>query len=169
MPIPILVILAALFALPQTISAQAPDSAHRSHSPAARADSAFKAVQNRGARVMGVDQYTSTHRFEPLADGGRIELQRDVDDSAGVRTIREHLRTIARQFARGDFSASTTVHARVVPGTAVMRALRQSIRYEFRSLPRGGELRITTRDPNAVRAVHEFLAFQRADHRTGEK
>jgi hypothetical protein len=132
-------------------------------------DSAFKALQNRGARVMGVDQYTSTHRFETLADGGRIELQRDGDDSVGVGTIREHLQTIARQFAAGDFSASATVHAREVPGTAVMRARRNSIRYAFRPLPRGGELRITTRDATALRAVHEFLAFQRADHRTGEK
>ena len=118
---------------------------------------------------MGVDQYTSSHRFQPLPDGGRIELLRDVDDTTGVRTIRDHLRTIARQFAAGDFSASSTVHARVVPGTGVMRARRAVIRYEFRVLARGGEVRITTRDPAAVRAVHEFLAFQRADHRTRDQ
>jgi hypothetical protein len=118
---------------------------------------------------MGVDQYTSSHRFEALPDGGRIELQRNVDDSAGVRTIREHLRAIARQFAAGDFSASAAVHAGTAPGTKVMRARRGSIRYEFRPLPRGGEVRITTGDTTAVRAVHEFLAFQRGDHRTGER
>jgi hypothetical protein len=138
-------------------------------SQAAHHDSVFKALQNRGARVMGVDQYTSSHRFETLADGGRIELQRDVDDSTGVRTIREHLQTIARQFAAGDFSASATVHARDVPGTAELRARRAAIRYVFRPLPRGGEVRIRTRDAAALRAVHEFLAFQRSDHRTGEK
>lgn len=131
-------------------------------------DSTFTSLQRRGARVMGVDQYTSMHQFEALADGGRIELQRDVDDSVGVRTIREHLQAIAQQFAAGDFSASATVHAREVPGTAVMRARRKSIRYEFRQLPRGGEVRITTDDTAAVRAVHEFLRFQRADHRTGQ-
>jgi hypothetical protein len=132
-------------------------------------DSAFKSLQRRGARVMGVDQYTSMHQFEALADGGRIELQRDVEDSAGVEAIRDHLRTIARQFAAGDFSASATIHAREVPGTAAIRARRASIRYAFRPLPRGGEVRITTRDAAALRAVHEFLAFQRADHRTEEK
>lgn len=158
MRIPTLLAFATLAAAPAAALSQ-----HAHH------DSAFKALQRRGARVMGVDQYTSMHQFEALADGGRIELQRDVDDSAGVRTIREHLRTIARQFAAGDFSASTTVHARDVPGTAVMRARRAAIRYEFRSLPRGGEVRITTRDPVAVRAVHEFLVFQRADHRTEQK
>jgi hypothetical protein len=158
MRVPTLLALATL--------AAAPAAALSQH---ARHDSAFKALQRRGARVMGVDQYTSMHQFEALADGGRIELRRDVDDSAGVRTIREHLQTIARQFAAGDFSASTTVHARDVPGAAVMRARRAAIRYEFRPLPRGGEVRITTRDPVAVRAVHEFLVFQRADHRAEQK
>jgi hypothetical protein len=158
MRISTLLVLATLAGVP------APALAQHDH-----ADSAFRTLQQRGARVMGVDQYTSSHRFEALPEGGRIELQRDVDDTAGVQTIREHLRTIARQFAAGDFSAAASVHARTVPGTAVMRARRDSIRYEFRPLPRGGEVWITTRDTTAVRAVHEFLAFQRADHRTGEK
>lgn len=158
MRIPTLVALAALTAIPAAARPQ-----HAGH------DSAFQGVQRRGARVMGVDQYTSTHQFEALADGGRIELQRDIGDSLGTQAIRQHLRRIAREFAAGNFSASATVHAREVPGTAVMRTRRESIRYEFRPLPRGGELRITTTDPVAVRAVHEFLAFQRRDHRTEEK
>src|SRR6476469_1505122 len=54
-------------------------------------DSAFAAVQARGAAVMGVDQYTSAHVFEDLADGGRIVLVRtDSSDSAGVSMIRAH-------------------------------------------------------------------------------
>jgi hypothetical protein len=169
MRIAILATFAALSSVPRTALSQAHDPGAHRHDSASHPDSAFKALQSRGARVMGVDQYTSTHRFEALADGGRIELRRDVDDSASVRAIREHLQTIARQFAEGDFSASATVHARAVPGTAVMRRRRKSIRYEFGALQRGGELRITTRDPAALRAVHEFLAFQRGDHRTGEK
>ena len=116
---------------------------------------------------MGVDQYTSTHRFVTQPDGGTIALERDASDTTGVRTIRDHLRGISTAFAAGDFGASTTVHAQSVPGTNVMRTRRQLIRYEFRALPGGGEVRITTSDPEALRAVHEFLAFQRDDHRTG--
>ncbi len=163
---PIVFLVATAFAAGRPAGAQAHDHAGHRRAPT---DSAFKGVQERGARVMGVDQYTSSHRFEALADGGRIVLVRDVDDTAGVRTIREHLRAIAAQFRAGDFTASALVHAREVPGTTVMRARRQSIRYEFRQVPRGGELRITTRDAEALRAVHEFLAFQQADHRSGEK
>ena len=46
---------------------------HAGHTP--KSDSAFAQVQERGRAVMGVDQYTSTHVFESLPDGGRIVLQ----------------------------------------------------------------------------------------------
>src|SRR5687767_10003309 len=79
-------------------------------------DSAFAALQERGEQAMGVDQYTSTHIFDALPDGGRIELQRDVDDSAGVATIRQHLAHIAKAFGAGDFSTPAFVHLQDVPG-----------------------------------------------------
>ena len=71
---------------------------------------------------MGVDQYTSVHHFDDTRDGGRIELQRDRDDSAGTATIRAHIRAIARSFAAGDFAAPFAVHDETVPGVDVMRA-----------------------------------------------
>jgi hypothetical protein len=113
---------------------------------------------------MGVDQYTSQHRFEPLPDGGRIELQRDTGDTAGVATIRAHMRDIAGRFSQGDFSIPGFVHAQEVPGTRVMAEKKASITYEARDLPGGAEVRIRS-DPDAVAAIHEFLAFQRGDHR----
>jgi hypothetical protein len=130
-----------------------------------RDDSAFVALQSRGEDAMGVDQYTSAHRFEALPDGGRIELQRDSTDRAGVETIRAHMRDIADRFSRGDFAIPGFVHAREVPGTRVMAERKSQITYEARDLPGGGEVRIRAADSVAVRAVHEFLAFQRSDHR----
>jgi hypothetical protein len=140
---------------------------HSAACVASAGDSAFAALQARGKVAMGVDQYTSTHVFDSLEDGGRIELQRNVDDPEGIRTIREHLQEIARAFKAGDFSTPAFVHMMEVPGTRIMAAKRDAITYTFRELPRGGELRITTRDPEAIRAIHEFMAFQREDHRAG--
>ena len=116
---------------------------------------------------MGVDQYTSSHQFDDLPDGGRIELQRDSTDTAGVRTIREHLRHIATAFAQGDFNLPGFVHDETVPGTAVMTANRALIRYTFQPLAGGGEVLITSSDSASVSAIHDFLAFQRHDHRAG--
>src|SRR5919109_4722080 len=97
--IPIVLIAAAFCVAHRPAAAQAHDRAGHRQATGSGPDTAFAALQKRGARVMGVDQYTSSHTFEALPDGGRIEFVRDVDDSAGVEAIREHLRTIARQFA----------------------------------------------------------------------
>jgi hypothetical protein len=129
------------------------------------ADSAFTLVQARGQVAMGVDQYTSVHHFEPLADGGTISLQRDHTDSAGVAQIRSHMETIAASFKGGYFALPGFVHDREVPGTGVMAAYRSSIRYTVDTLSGGARLRLTTADPVALAAIHEFLAFQRHDHR----
>ena len=152
-------------------STGAPSAAeHAAHhpAPAAAGDSAFAALQARGETAMGVDQYTSSHHFEPLPDGGRIELQRDVDDPAGIARIRSHLREIAAAFGSGDFSTPAFVHMQTVPGTRVMVEKRSLIAYAVNDLPRGGELRMTTRDAEALAAIHEFLVFQRSDHRVVE-
>ncbi|MEO8562328.1 MAG: hypothetical protein ABI601_09660 [bacterium] len=167
MLVSILSIAATISASAQEARSGAPTVTKRSAS--STTDSSFTASQKRGAdaRAMGVDQYVSQHRFDALPDGGRIELQRAVYDAAEVTTIRRHLREIATAFAAGDFTTPGFVHARQVPGTTVMAAKRGSITYVMKELPRGGEVRITTHDQTALAAVHEFIAFQRHDHRAG--
>jgi hypothetical protein len=144
---------------------EAGKSRHTSSLGTASSDSAFAEVQSRGHLAMGVDQYTSLHNFEPLPDGGRIALQRDARDTAGVTQIRAHMRQIAGAFGRGDFTLPGLVHALEVPGTREMRARRSAIRYTTDTVPGGGVVRLRSADPIAIRAIHEFLAFQRHDHR----
>jgi hypothetical protein len=158
-----ILLVSTICAIPCRLVAQTHD-AHQ-HS-AAHDDSAFRAMQSRGQAVMGVDQYTSIHHFASLPDGGRIELQRDRDDSIGTAAIRAHLRNIARAFSNGDFRAPFTVHEETVPGVEVMRERRSTIRYDVADVPRGAELRIRTTDPVAIDAVHRFLAYQGREHRT---
>jgi hypothetical protein len=140
-----------------------PDAATRRRAEA-EGDSAFASVQARGEHAMGVDQHTSTHLFEPLPDGGRIALQRDVSDVTGTDRIRQHMERIATAFGAGDFSLPGFVHGREVPGTAVMAAKREAISYTVELLPRGAAVRLRSTDAAAVEAIHEFLTFQRADH-----
>lgn len=133
-----------------------------------RGDSAFAALQQRGESAMGVDQYTSQHVFEPLPDGGRIVLQRKESDSTGEATIRAHMREISTAFRQGDFALPGFVHATGdVPGTAEMNRLKAEISYTPRDLPGGAEVVIASKNPKAVSAIHDFLAFQRMDHRAG--
>lgn len=162
----LMAVTCALLAYGCTRAPQVADGAEARRAAAA-SDSGYAAVQTRGREAMGVDQYTSTHLFRPLPDGGRIELQRDLDDSAGRARILAHIGEIAAAFAAGDFRLPGFVHAREVPGTRVMAARRAEISYTVESLPRGAALRLRTADRSALEAIHQFLAFQRTDHRAG--
>ncbi len=42
------------------------------------------------------------------------------------------------------------------------------ISYMFQPTQHGSQVRIKTLDPEAMKAVHEFLSFQIEDHRTGD-
>lgn len=164
--VPILAAISLAVLPPCRLAAQ-DHASHHPAAPAATNDSAYRALQARGEGTMGVDQYAARHRFETRTDGGRIELQMREADSAGIAAIRAHLEATTAQFRAGVFTAPEATHAMVVPGTAVMAERKARIRYQYRPLPQGGEILIATDDPAALRAVHEFLDFQRSDHRSG--
>ena len=48
-----------------------------------------------------------------------------------------------------------------------MAVKHRAIFYQYRPLPLGGEVRITTGDAQALQAIHTFLEFQRREHRVG--
>src|SRR6266571_3843305 len=133
----------------------------------AQTDSAFAALQARGKMAMGVDQYGSAHRFDVYPDGGRIALEMKAYDSLSVAQIRAHLKLIEHAFQAGDFSTPEFVHLRAMPGTKVMSAKKELIQYTYADLPRGGEVRIKTGDPEALAAIREFIEAQRGDHHAG--
>lgn len=112
-----------------------------------------------------VVQDANVSLFEPLQTGGRIELQTEATDDERVRRIRRFVRDLMLALRSGDFSAPPVTHLSTVPGAEAMAARRGVIYYSYRELPGGAELLITTRDLDAVRAVHNFLLFERSEPR----
>ncbi|MGE0551900.1 MAG: hypothetical protein AB7R55_00590 [Gemmatimonadales bacterium] len=126
-------------------------------------------VDVRGHRVMGFDQELTRHQFLLYADGGAIDVRvKDPADRQNLSAVRSHLGHLPAMFGAGNFSMPMGVHAREVPGTARMTELRDEIRYQYVETELGGRVDIVTRDPAALAAVHEFLRFQIADHKTGD-
>jgi hypothetical protein len=70
-------------------------------------------------------------------------------------------------FSSREFSIPMFVHDQVSPGVPGMKAKRAEISCTFEELPAGGRVAIKTTNPNALRAIHDFLRFQIADHHTG--
>lgn len=126
-------------------------------------------VVERGDQVMGFSHEKTAHHFRLYTDGGAIEAESDdAQDTASRDEIRAHFGHIATMFAAGDFSAPMLIHAENPPGTEEMKRLRTTIQYNVETTERGGRIRITTNNAEALQAVHKFLRFQIADHQTGD-
>jgi len=126
-------------------------------------------MTRRGDAVMGFSHEKTTHHFRLHDDGGSIEvLANSKDDTDSRDQIRMHLRHIATMFADGNFRAPMLIHDQTPPGVPVMQKLKSEISYSFRETVRGAALDIRTSNPEAVKAIHDFLRFQISDHRTGD-
>jgi hypothetical protein len=126
-------------------------------------------VEKQGDEAMGFPHDKTTHHFRMNSDGGAIEVTvNDTKDSQNMQAIRSHLTRIATMFSNGEFSIPMFVHDQVPPGVPVMKEKRAELSYNFEELPSGGRVRIKTTNPDALKAVHDFLRFQIEDHHTGD-
>ena len=123
--------------------------------------SAHEQMNERGDHVMGFDHTKTTHHFLLQAAGGSIEVTaNNAGDVESSKQIRMHLKHIAMMFADGNFNTPMLIHEQTPPGVPVMQELKGEINYDFEEIDRGAAVRITTKNPNALKAVHEFLRFQ---------
>jgi hypothetical protein len=126
-------------------------------------------VVERGDHVMGFSHDATTHHFHLLKDGGEIVVTaNDPNDKTSIEDIRTHLNHIRGMFSNGNFNAPMLIHDTNPPGVATMTRLKSDIRYTVSEIPGGGMIRIETSTPETTDAVHAFLLFQIADHKTGD-
>src|ERR1700683_3163757 len=131
----------------------------------ATAQRAAEAVDSRGDQGMGFSHDMTGHHFHLFYDGGAIEVESNSpDDDISKAAIRRHMEKIAGMFGRGDFSLPMFIHDTVPPGVEVMKRLKDQIVYTPDNTPKGAQVRIVTRNPKALAAIHEFLCFQINDH-----
>jgi hypothetical protein len=126
-------------------------------------------VDERGDKGMGFSHQKTTHHFRIGNDGGAIEVTaNDAKDQTSRDQIRGHLAHIATLFGQGKFDIPMFVHDQKPTGADVMERMKSSITYKYEETENGGRVRITTSDPRALAAVHDFLRFQIKEHRTGD-
>ena len=143
--------------------------AHAQQKPAATKTEEHCAMMKRGDQAMGFSHEKTTHHFRLFDNGGAIEVTaNDPNDTTSRDEIRQHLSHIAQMFAAGNFDVPMLIHATTPPGVSTMKELRDQIRYVFQETDSGARVRISTTNPKAVEAVHNFLRFQIAEHQTGD-
>jgi hypothetical protein len=127
-------------------------------------------LEHRGNQGMGFAQDKTTHHFLLRKDGGVIQVAANsADDKTSVEQVRMHLKHISRAFQSGDFDIPMFVHDQTPPGVATMTRLKAEIHYTYEETSNGGRVAISSENPEAVRAIHEFLRFQIKEHKTGDK
>jgi hypothetical protein len=142
---------------------------HEGHGAGQQQQSHEHGVDSRGDQAMGFDHARTTHNFILKRDGGFIQAEaREAADSESRDQIRRHMQEIARKFAAGDFNAPQFIHERVPPGVPEMKRMKSEITYSYEDLERGARVKVSSANPKAVAAIHRFLRFQIADHRTGD-
>src|SRR5438270_259945 len=143
-----------------------PGMTHEEHLAQIQKDADLK---RRGAAAMAFDQETTTHHFRLYETGGAIEVvANDPAAEATIGQIRTHLKEIAADFSRGDFSKPFATHGEVPPGVPGMQEGKNALAFRYEDMPSGGRLRITTSDAKATDALHEFLRYQVREHSTGD-
>jgi len=126
-------------------------------------------MNQRGDHIMGFDHTKTKHHFLLRESGGSIEVTANSsDDVESTQQIRMHLKHIAKMFAEGNFNAPMLIHDQTPPGVPVMQELKGEIEYKYEEIDRGAAVRISTRNPNALKAIHDFLRFQIKEHQTGD-
>ena len=126
-------------------------------------------MKKRGNLSMGFDQDKTTHHFFLTGNGGVIQVEANAPADTGSRgQIRSHLKKIAEEFARGDFRSPLATHNEMPPGAKTMQKLKSKIGYSYEERPNGAAVRITSSDPAALKAVHDFLRYQIKEHATGD-
>ncbi|MDQ4120088.1 MAG: hypothetical protein M3209_01305 [Acidobacteriota bacterium] len=157
-----LLILTAAFTVTGCYSQQAQQHDKKIHDHHAE-------VNERGDRAMGFSHKKTTHRFRLLTDGGAIEVRiNNADDKESLQQIRNHLREIAKAFPAGNFEAPFMTHGKVPPGVPVMQRLSKEINYEYEEIEGGARVRLSTKNAEALSAIHDFMKFQIEDHQTSD-
>ena len=114
---------------------------------------------------MPFDLNKTMHMFQDTSTGGvQTVMANQPDDQAQIVLVRSHLRKEARRFASGDFSDPAFIHTQSMPGLTTLESNASRIIITYDDVPAGGRITYMTRDPELVRAIHEWFAAQVIEH-----
>lgn len=124
------------------------------------------AVSARGPSVMGFDVSKTKHVFEKTADGGvQSVVIREPSCADQIPLIQTHLHHLAMKIQAGDWSNQEAIHSPSMPGLATLKAAKiGTVKSEYRGLPDGGQVVLSSADPALRKAIHDLFDAQLADH-----
>ena len=128
-------------------------------------DNKLADVRERGEMVMGFDLEKTTHTFTETPDGGvQSVVVKDLKDIENLLKLREHLKEVAEKFSRGDFEDPETIHGENMGGVQELKTLYKEITISYKDIENGGEITYTTKNGEAIMAIHHWFEAQLSEH-----
>lgn len=120
----------------------------------------------RGDVAMGFNQSKISHQFKSTPTGGEIMITAlNSSDIETIKQIKNHISLIQKEFSAGNFTKPFYIHAQDVPGTKLMTEKKNFIKYSINEIDNGSTLILETTDKELIDAIHQFMAFQRTEHK----
>jgi hypothetical protein len=98
------------------------------------------------------------HHVLLYEDGGAVDVTvTGAGGDASLRAVRRYAQDLAGGLMVGNFAAPPLRDAAPAPAVVAVRRLNHRIAYQYEATPAGGRVRMATRDPAALDALHTFL------------
>ncbi len=125
------------------------------------------AVKNTDAHQLlpyAVDQ--ALEGFAKTPDGGVMQIVvKPSGDETQIKPMQQYLRQTAKEYGKGDFSSTERFHGTDMPGLAQMKSAKTGeIRYQYKALRNGGQIRFSTEYPQLLEALHAWIEAQIKEH-----
>jgi hypothetical protein len=126
-------------------------------------------VEQRRQELVPYDPKQALETFSKTVHGGVLHVVTKADNPEQVKLIQDHLKKMAEEFRKGDFSGTIRMHGTDMPGLQQLKSAEvDDIRYEYKPLPNGAQIHFSTEYPQYVQALHEWLEAQAKDHGNAE-
>ena len=118
------------------------------------------------------DRHRVVHHFYLYTDGGLMTLAvSDPSDAETRKAVRACVQRVSQLMVMGDLAKLREQFGENVPGLdriVEARARKATITVRSSTPDEGSQIILTTADPIALQALHDFLRFQIADLNTGD-
>ncbi|HJS64971.1 MAG TPA: hypothetical protein VJ767_08945 [Nitrososphaeraceae archaeon] len=122
-------------------------------------------MSERGDLAMGFNQSKILHQFKSAPTGGQISISAlNNNDIDTIKQIKNHISIIQKGFSSGNFTKPFYIHTQDVPGTKLMTEKKDFIKYSIKDINNGAILMLETKDKELLDTIHQFMAFQDAEH-----
>jgi hypothetical protein len=102
------------------------------------------------------------------ATGGVVGIVVHDMNPTQIVLVRSQLLQEAAKFARGDYSDPAYIHGKTMPGLAQLASGSSRMSVHYFETPSGAAITLGSTDQTLITAIHEWLAAQQRDHKSGQ-